>query len=409
MLIKYIPEDFVVGEDLALSLGASGSHAVYRVEKRGVTTFEVQARLAARLGRHRSAVNFAALKDRQSIAVQYATIKGAPPERIEGEDYTATLAGRLDRPLRPTDIERNTFRVTVRDLSSSQAELVARRFAEMGKYGLPNYFDEQRFGSFDPEQGWIGKHILERNAERALYAHLAIAYPGDQGDVRRFKKAAAAQWGDWALLFQAAPQPSNFRSVLTFLRDHPQAYREALNLIPHQLLSLYLSAYQSYLWNRVAGSYLANVLDKQAPLAPSETIRLCGIDLPVYRILPNDLKESLSRDSVPMPNHRAVYTAPELAAATAQVLQAEGLTQENLKARMLKKAYVDRHLRPLLVFPAAISVATPERDDRIANRQKLIVSFALPRGSYATLVLKCANLAQGGDRGRVKTAECPPQ
>jgi tRNA pseudouridine13 synthase len=392
MRIKHSLEDFLVQEELALPLESAGSYAVYRVEKRGITTFQVQARLAARLGCPRSAIILPALKDRKSIAVQYATIKGTPPQRIQGERYSATLAGRLDRPLRPTDIESNRFTVTVRDLLPDEANLMSRRFDEMATEGLPNYFDEQRFGSYHPEKGWIGKRILDRDEEGALYAYLAIAFPGDRAGVREFKETAATHWGDWDLLFESAPKPSNYRSVLTFLRDHPQDYRKALNLIPYQLLSLYLSAYQSFLWNRIVGSFLTDLLDSHSPAIPWQAITLCDVALPVYRSLPPDLKENLAGKMVSMPHHRAVYRDTALAAAATRVLQAEGMTMEELKARVLKKAYVDRHQRPVLLFPAAVSAGTPESDDRFPNRQKLVVSFTLPRGSYATLVLKCAVL-----------------
>lgn len=53
-----------------------------------------------------------------------------------------------------------------------------------------------------------------------------------------------------------APRPSNLRSVLTFLCDHPRDFRRALNLVIPRVLSLYLTTYQSALWNRIAAGYL---------------------------------------------------------------------------------------------------------------------------------------------------------
>jgi tRNA pseudouridine13 synthase len=392
MRIKHTPEDFIVQEELAIPLESAGPYAVYRVEKRGITTFQVQARLAARLGYRRSAIALPALKDRQSVAVQYGTVRGTPPQQVNGESFSATLAGRLGRPLRPTDIRSNRFTVTVRDLSPDEARLICARFEEMAADGLPNYFDEQRFGSYHPGKGWIGKRILDRDEEGALYAYLAVAFPADRARVKQFKEIAAAHWGDWDLLFEAAPRPSNYRSVLTFLRDHPQDYRQALNLIPYQLLSLYLSSYQSFLWNRIVGSFLAELLDSHSPSIPWQTIELCDVGLPVYRSLPPEFKAGLARKVVSMPHHRAVYREPALAAAANQVLEDEGLALQDLKARVLKKAYVDRHQRAVLLFPEDVSADTPQPDDRFAGRQKLVVNFGLPRGSYATLVLKCADL-----------------
>jgi tRNA pseudouridine13 synthase len=391
MQIKHIPDDFVVQEELAFPLEAAGPYAVYRVEKRGITTFQLQARLAAGLGVRRSAVILPALKDRRSVAVQYASVKGTPPRQVQGDGFAATLAGRLHRPLRPTDVQGNHFAITLRDLTPEQVTLISRRFAAITTHGLPNYFDEQRFGSYHPTHGWIGKHILNRDAEAALYVYLAGSFPADRAADRQFKQMAATRWGEWDALFAAAPRPSNYRSLLTFLRDHPQDYRKALNLIPRQLLSLYLSSYQSYLWNRIVGAYLTHLLSSHAPRTQWSTIELGGAELPVYRTLPPDLRARLAATAVAMPHHRAVYRHPALAEAAGRILQAEGLTRSDLKARILKNAYVDHHDRSVLLFPTAASVGTPQTDDRFAGRTKLVVSFSLPRGSYATLVVKSAN------------------
>ena len=130
----------------------------------------------------------------------------------------------------------------------------------------------------------IARRILLRDAEGALRTYFTEEFAGDPRHVRAFKVAANAQWGDWQAIFDAAPRPSNFRSVLTYLRDHPPAgapspdtiYRKALNLINRRLLSLYLTAYQSLLWNRIVGRLLE-------PLAGPQpcSIEIAGDQLPL--------------------------------------------------------------------------------------------------------------------------------
>jgi len=395
MRTKQVPADFIVQEQLSLQPESTGAYAIYRVEKRGVTTLQVQARLAAALGYQRSVVCFPALKDRRSIATQYASLKGNPPSQIKGDGFTATHAGRLDRPLRPTDISGNHFAITLRDLTVDEANRIPGRLLEMAEHGLPNYFHQQRFGSYSPPAGFIGARILARDAEGALRAYLAVPYPKDPAEVKRFKKVAVVHWGDWETLFAAAPRPSNYRSVLTYLRDHPDGYRKALNLVPRQLLSLYLSAYQSYLWNRIVGRYLEEVFTTETQRARSFLrVEIAGVELLVYRTLPAGLRDELKQQTIVMPHHRAAYRGAELVAAAGAVLQAEGLAVNDLKARILQKAYLSRHQRPLLLFPAGAHVAQgPAGDERFPGRSKLVIEFTLPRGSYATLVIQCANIA----------------
>jgi tRNA pseudouridine13 synthase len=425
MRYKVQPEDFIVEEQIRLSLAPSGPFAVYRVRKRGVTTLRVQAQVARALGVAQSAVVAPALKDKDAVAVQHLAVRGTGPARLTGDGFVAEFLGRSPRSLAPTDVVANRFTAVLRDLSADEAARVQDRLAQVARSGLPNYFDQQRFGSLAPGEEPIGKRILRRDAEGALRAYLTQRFAGDPEPVRAFKAFAATRWRDWDVLFDAAPRPSNFRSVLTYLRDHPTEYRKALNLVTRRLLSLYLAAYQSLLWNRIAGRYLSAWLGE-----PAAHVEIATDRLPLYHDLPPHFGRDLA---IPLPHHRATYPPPPhtssplhtpspprsggsgdsfprergtsgsfprtsdahssiLSTVAAQVLAEEGLTLHDLKARILKEAYLPRGNRPLLLFPQDPSTSPPEPDDRFPGHHKLTLTFTLPRGSYATLVIKTLSL-----------------
>ncbi|MFN2271082.1 MAG: tRNA pseudouridine(13) synthase TruD [Anaerolineae bacterium] len=387
---KVCPEDFVVEERARLHLVPRGDFAVYRVRKRGVTTLGVQAQMARALGVGQSDVVFPALKDKEAVTVQHAAVriaKDAASPQLTGKGFEARFLGYSPRPLAPGDIAANRFTIVLRDLSIQDVACIQARSAQVAQFGLPNYFDEQRFGSLSPGEDHIAKCVLQRDAEGALRAYLAHPFVGDPAPVRKFKAFAADHWEDWNALFEAAPRPSNFRSVLTYLRDHPTGdpaeramhHRKALNLITQRLLSIYLSAYQSLLWNRVAGRYL------EALGQPPRRVEIVGEQFPLYEEFPPQLDRGIA---IPLPNHRARYADPDLAAIVAQVLEEEGLGLDDLKARILKRAYLPKGKRVLFLFPEGLSCSPPEPDERFSDRHRLTVAFILPRGSYATLVLK---------------------
>ncbi|HLF05108.1 MAG TPA: tRNA pseudouridine(13) synthase TruD [Dehalococcoidia bacterium] len=389
--------DFVVEEVLRESPGSTGDYAIYQATKRWLTTPQLQQRLAQQLGAAPRALSFPALKDRAALTTQHFSLRGAGIGQISGPNFRARLVGRLPRPLAPRDLLGNRFTVTLRSLNPQAAAAMGARLAELGREGLPNYFDQQRFGSYSPGGAFIGKAILQGNAEAALRAYLAQPVPGDTPALRAFKAFANDHWRDWDALFQEAPR-SNQRSLLTFLRDHPEDFRKALNLITPRLLPLLLAAYQSFLWNRM----VSRLLQRRLAGSPAQTwpveavnprVEVAGEPLALYRGIPQDLAEELRGLAVPLPHHRAVFPSAEVEDAARRVLAEEGLTLDDLKARLLKRAYLPRSLCPVAVFPGETAsetlTATPDNGVNIRLR------FFLPPGSYGTLVLKALTAGTG--------------
>lgn len=197
---------------------------------------------------------------------------------------------------------------------------------------------------------------------------------------RAFKQEVAQRWGDWHYLLNIAPRPSNYRSVLTFLCDHPTDFRRALNLVTPRLLSLYLAAYQSLLWNRITAQYLTALLG-----SPTGFLEVAGESLPLFSGMADRLPAGLA---VPLPHHRARYEDPLLANIVADVLAAEGLRASDLKPRLLARAYLPRGERALGLFPMDAEASEPIPDERFPGQWRVTLQFALPPGSYGTLVIK---------------------
>lgn len=402
MRVKTVPEDFQVEELLALSPEPQGPFAIFRVEKRNVTTLAVQEELAARWGVPQKSIRFPALKDKVALSVQYCAVKveNMVPPSLRGPGFFASLVGFLSKPLTPQDLRGNRFTVTLRDLGEEEAHRLREKFNLVAREGFPNYFDLQRFGSWNPKLGFPGKLLLLGRWEEALRAYLAEPLAGDPPVVRRFKKFARENWGNWRKLKEEAPR-GNVRSVLTFLCDHPEDYKRAVNLITPRVLSLWLSAYQSFLWNRAVSRVLKEVAGEEG-FGGSLRFPWGGLFLPAYP-LSAEVRRFLGL-SLPLPSHKAFPShqmgegqgeggvGERLRQGLLQVLSEEDLTVRDLRARGLQRAYLAEASRALWVVLGEPKMGEPVTDELFPGRFKVPASFVLPPGAYATLLLRILEL-----------------
>lgn len=389
MIFKTRPEDFLVREILKISPQPFGPYALYQVTKRNISTLQAHVRLASALRVKPSAIVFPGLKDKKAVAIQYASLKGRGPEEVKGPGFSAKLAGFFYRHLSPSDIQANEFTLTIRLIPQGLNSALEKALSEVQHSGLPNYFDRQRFISIGPDGQFPGKRILLRDAEGAFKMYLTTPLPLDPPSHRAFKEKARTLWGQWELLLKEAPSPSNYRSVLTYLKDHPTGFRKALNLVTPRVLTLFLSSYQSWLWNKLAGRFLRERLESQG--VPFSLLEIAREKLPFYAFLPESLKEELTERTLPFFHHRAVFEEPELLRLAQEILREEGLELRDFKARILNKAYLSRGERRLLLFPS-LSAYSVGDDEINPGFLKLELKMLLPPGSYATLVVKAIAL-----------------
>ena len=78
------------------------------------------------------------------------------------------------------------------------------------------------------------------------------------------------------------------------------------------------------------------------------------------------------------------------------VLRAEGLELEQMKLKGFREMFFSRGERAALCLPRELE-GTTEPDEVHSGRLKVRLSFELPRGSYATLIIK--RLQQPGEPG----------
>jgi tRNA pseudouridine13 synthase len=399
MKIKAVPTDFVVREESGIPLGRHPSaYAVYRLAKTSWDTFDLIDLISRRLGVRRDDVSVGGMKDRHGTTAQLISVRGlragrggragAAPRELRDRNFALSFEGWSDRPVTARHVQGNRFQIILRDLTPVEAARVARNALVVAADGVPNYYDEQRFGSARHGAGFMGREIFLGRRERALRLWFTPSKHDDRR-TRTLKRCVLENWGRWERCADAAF--GEYARILGYLAGHRQAWHKALALLDRRFIVFVLNAYQSFLFNEV----LAGWLERESALR-GFILRPLRYSQGTYRFygpLPPGVAERLQSARLPVPGYDSTTDDPEAGPVLRAVLEKEGIRLPDLRVRQMSGISVAGVERGAVVVPADLEVSAPAQDELYPGRTRITLSFFLPRGSYATLVIKRLMLA----------------
>jgi tRNA pseudouridine13 synthase len=386
MKVKASPEDFRVEEESAVEISdRPGPYAVYRLDKTSWETFDLLDLLARRFGVGRQDVTVAGIKDRHGSTSQLVAVRGLKgrPRALREANFSAVPAGWTDAPLSARSITANRFSLVLRDMDGPEARRCLDALAAVRRDGLPNYYDAQRFGSARHGGGFMGREIFLGHRERALRLYFTASKHDDRR-TREMKRCVLEHWGSWRECLPLAR--GDAARVLERLAASPKAFRQALLALDRRFLVFVLNAYQSYLFNEV----LAGLIRRTAGELGFETGELrYNVGSFVFPLeLGDEARAVLDRRELPVPGYDTVVADGDVREVLDGVLAREGIGLQDLRARQLPRISAHGVSRPAWMRPAAIESGEPADDERYPGKLRLALSFSLPRGCYATLVVK---------------------
>lgn len=381
MKLKQRPEDFIVEEISEFPLDG-GPYAVYTLTKTSLGTPEAvdKIRKAWRLPLY--AVSYGGLKDRHAVTTQFLTIRGGPPRDLHLDGLTLHYRGQASRAFVSDDIAANRFHIVIRDLNTEEVESAVKALDEVRQWGLPNYFDKQRFGSV----GWSGDFVARAwclgDYERALWLALADPQDSDRARDKHEKQFLREHWGDWAACKQVVRNRFR-RAVVAQLADQPGQYRRAMAAIRRDQRGLYLAALQSYLWNAMASEWIR----QHAPSEECFEVVIARWTFTFFRRLTPELREMFAQTTLPLPSARCGVKSGPIRELMERAASELGLEVRQLRIKYPRDSFFSKGERPVVFFPKELTFDVAE-DELNPGKRQLILDFALPRGSYATILVK---------------------
>jgi tRNA pseudouridine13 synthase len=389
--VKALPADFSVQEESAFPISdRRAEYAVFRLSKTSWDTFDLIDLLSRKWGVRQEDIGIGGIKDRHGSTEQVISVRGlrSPPGPLREKNFSLSFEGWSESPVSARDIRGNRFSITLRDLTAHDAGLISANAPEILRDGVPNYFDTQRFGSARHGAGFMGKEIFLGRRERALRLYFTASKHDDQ-KTRAMKRCVTENWGRWEKC--AGMGFGEYGRILAYLAEHRGAFHQALEKIDRRFLVFVLNAYQSFLFNELLARWLRE-LSADAGAAMS-TLRYPFGVFRFPRAFPPDVAETVRAARLPVPGHDTVCAEPRVQRILAEVLEEEGIGLSELRVRQMHGIRVGGVERPAIVMPEDFSVSSPDQDELYPGRMKIRLAFFLPRGSYATLLIKRLSLA----------------
>ncbi|HLF54594.1 MAG TPA: tRNA pseudouridine(13) synthase TruD [Candidatus Nanoarchaeia archaeon] len=374
MKLRQKPDDFIVEEIPSKEWKKSGKYAVYSVSKVGMTTFAAEKVLATHCNVSFRKIGFAGLKDAHARTAQYFSIETDKPDcgNFKEQHVNSELVGFLDEQLRTGDLKGNKFIITVRDLKKFKLD------KEQVEQGVPNYFDSQRFGSLKGVKGFIAKDVLKGDYESAVKKIITATTRHQKAKIRATRRFISSNWGNWpACLDQvekAGLQRTVEGNVVSHLSEFPTDFKSAFKKTFKGIREIFFSAYQSYIWNECI-KRVVRQNSKEVFSVEYEAGKL---------VFPRKWNPDSKLAAFPSISPE-IKTSEENMKIINEVLKQEGMQLSDFSTD--EHIFVQRE-REVLLKSESLVVSEPEADDLNEHKKKVTVSFSLPKGSYATIILK---------------------
>lgn len=375
--------------------GGSGDYLWLVVEKRGIDTITALRLLARALGVDRRRLSVAGLKDARAVTFQFVCVEGAElgsiPAQI-GSKLRVHEAFRAPFKLTTGMLYGNLFNVKVvkpRLPLDEAAQRVGRILDEMDEAGgAPNYYGYQRFGTIRPLTHIVGKNLLLGRFEEAVKELLTRTFPLESPKAKEFRRYLAATWDLKGALELAPKRLHHERVVLRHLLKRPDDYIGALRKLPRAVRSLFIEAYQAYLFNLALSKRMEEGLPIAEPvpgdlvaLRPSGQVLRCR-DSNLEKL--RDLVKQGKAEVVGNVFGYATVLAEGLPGAIErQVLAEEGVSLDMFRAKSMPEVASKGSLRPLALKPENLEWSCGD-----GERPHLSFSFVLRKGMFATVFLR---------------------
>jgi tRNA pseudouridine13 synthase len=415
--IRQLIEDFVVEELLVDGSRAEvspaethepvgrGRYLICVLVKRDWDTLLAVRNVARRLGVSPKRLRIAGMKDAKALTAQHITLQGVDPTRasqVKIKDIKLHPIRFSNRRIFSQLLLGNQFQVVIRAISHTSSVVekrvknVQNELTRLG--GVPNFFGHQRFGTIRPITHLVGRFLTRGNLKKAAFAFLAQPSAHEHPESKEAReKLQNNQDFEEALNF--FPRHLRYELfMLGHLAKQPRDFVGAFRELPLKLRKLFVQAYQSFLFNK----FLSERIKRGPPLNEAQigdyVIKLDDQGLPtteftqVTKTSLQTVKEALNegkmRVAIPLVGFKQPPSQGVQGEIEKEILETENVNPQDFQISFMPEVSAQGMLRTILAVAANLSVEKASGDSANPSKRKTQLDFTLPRGSYATVLLR---------------------
>jgi tRNA pseudouridine13 synthase len=397
-----IKEDF---GPIYFSEGGRDNYTLFNLIKVNKDTFEAIRLISKALDIPSQSIGYAGLKDKRSISVQMASIRGNYVRKLENLKLDNIYIRNISPSKNSVKLGHNWgnhFVITLRDIKHvpDQIKKIEELFNYLRNHGFPNYYGLQRFGTFRPNSHIVGRLILEGQFKKAYEEFVINDYPTELPQSQKVR-AELAKTGDLVKALNSFPTGLDYeRIMIKHLLDNPGDYEGAVYHLPKYLIKLLISSFQSYLFNKMVslrvqkGNFLHKPLKGDViSILDDENGNITQIKHIYGGLYDKYLQEArkLNRAKILAPlvgYNTNLDDFPYMKTLFLEIIKNEGISLNLFKNKLLEMYEFKGSFRPIIVKPIGLKNLEYTADDLFPNRYKMKIEFSLQKGSYATLLLR---------------------
>lgn len=373
-------EDFIVNEVPLYEPIGSGEHCYYRLEKKGRTTLACISEIAKYLNIKEVDIGYAGLKDKHALTSQMISIKMTSKEApiIKSGGFALHYLGRHQNKIKIGHLKGNQFKLILENLEPNFPDKLQKKIISLKQNGIPNYFGKQRFGNRSNNH-LAGISVLKNDFKAAC--HYLIGDPALELNKQAFQAREFFEKGDLQKSFETFPPYFvNERKMIKEIQKGENKEKRAYLKCDRKTREILFNAAQSFLFNLFVTERLASGLK----LMKGDVALLDSNHAPFIVENPEVENVRLLSGEIhlggPLFGYRMIPATGEPLVIEDQILAKVGITREEF-AKPSDDVKFQGARRPVISKLSDISF-------RELSENSAEISFFLPSGSYATVVLQ---------------------